>query len=103
MEQLELMCHFLGTPGPAIWPKMVLLPNYGSWQLPRQPYSSLEKHFRKHGPTACDLLSRMLTYDPEKRMTAIDALAHEYFRDEPFPTTMEEMPVLLPSKTDAQL
>lgn len=32
-----------------------------------------------------DLLSRMLEYDPTKRITAAQALEHEYFRAEPVP------------------
>ena len=32
-----------------------------------------------------DLLSRMLEYDPNKRITAAEALDHEYFKEPPLP------------------
>ncbi len=32
-----------------------------------------------------DLLSRMLDYDPNKRITAAEALDHEYFKEAPLP------------------
>lgn len=39
-----------------------------------------------------DLLNRMLTYDPAKRITARDALRHRYFREVPLPLPLIEMP-----------
>ncbi|KAI9914388.1 hypothetical protein PsorP6_008176 [Peronosclerospora sorghi] len=39
-----------------------------------------------------DLLSRMLALSPRKRISARDALAHEYFRESPPPKQQELMP-----------
>ncbi|CAA2970061.1 cyclin-dependent kinase G-2-like isoform X1 [Olea europaea subsp. europaea] len=39
-----------------------------------------------------DLLSKLLTYDPEKRITADAALNHEWFREVPLPKSKEFMP-----------
>ncbi|PSR84780.1 Cyclin-dependent kinase [Actinidia chinensis var. chinensis] len=39
-----------------------------------------------------DLLNKLLTYDPEKRITAEDALSHEWFREVPLPKSKEFMP-----------
>ncbi|KAI8031683.1 Cyclin-dependent kinase G-2 [Camellia lanceoleosa] len=39
-----------------------------------------------------DLLNQLLTYDPEKRITAEDALKHEWFREVPLPKSKEFMP-----------
>ena len=39
-----------------------------------------------------DLLNRLLTYDPEKRISAEDALNHEWFRELPLPRSKDFMP-----------
>mmetsp|Transcript_43082 Transcript_43082/g.99807 ORF Transcript_43082/g.99807 Transcript_43082/m.99807 type:complete len:93 (-) Transcript_43082:179-457(-) len=63
-----------------------------SWR--NYPYNRLTEMFRKPsfagGPapltdSGLDLLSAMLTYDPERRISAKDALAHPYFSEDPQP------------------
>jgi serine/threonine protein kinase len=39
-----------------------------------------------------DLLLRMLTYDPKKRITAVEALQHPYFTESPRAKRPEYMP-----------
>ena len=39
----------------------------------------MQKRFKTASPAAVDLLSKMLTFDPSKRITAAEALSHEYF------------------------
>lgn len=39
-----------------------------------------------------DLLDKMLTLNPDDRMTAKEALEHEYFKTEPLPCELSEMP-----------
>lgn len=41
---------------------------------------------------ALNLLQRFLALDPNKRITAKDALSHYYFATEPFPCKPEELP-----------
>lgn len=42
---------------------------------------NLRKNFNRIGDEGIDLLSKMLTYDPSKRVTAQVALLHPYFKD----------------------
>lgn len=44
------------------------------------------------GSTGIDLLSKLLTLDPAKRINAIDALCHEYFTSEPLPLKPGDVP-----------
>lgn len=66
----------------------------------KQPYNKLRDKFPPTSfsgrPTLSesgfDLLNRLLTYDPNKRITAEEALRHEWFREVPLPKSKEFMP-----------
>ncbi|KAF8394970.1 hypothetical protein HHK36_018909 [Tetracentron sinense] len=45
---------------------------------PRQPFTRIFPHVP---PVAIDLIEKMLTFDPTKRITAEEALAHPYFEE----------------------
>lgn len=42
-----------------------------------------------------DLLNKLLCYDPEKRISAKDALTHPYFEENPLPTPQQDMPTFV--------
>ncbi|GJV10920.1 cyclin-dependent kinase E-1 [Tanacetum coccineum] len=72
------------------WPTLANLPHWQSDQqhIQGHKYDSpglySVVHLSPKNP-AYDLLSKMLEYDPRKRITAAQALDHEYFRMEPLP------------------
>lgn len=41
---------------------------------------------------ALDLLSRMMSFDASTRISAADALQHRYFRTEPLPSEVDQLP-----------
>ncbi|KAK8963241.1 Cyclin-dependent kinase E-1 [Platanthera guangdongensis] len=89
-DQLDKIFKVLGNPTPEKWPTLIHLPHYQSDQHHVQTvkYESSSLHSYVHLPPkspAYDLLSKMLEYDPRKRLTAAQALEHEYFRIDPLP------------------
>lgn len=90
IAQLQLMCRALGTPTEQDWPDMHTLPDH--FPLPKHPKAPLQQIFTAASPEAVDLLAKMLTWNPAKRITAAEALCHPYFTQGPQPT----IPSLLP-------
>ncbi|MBA0698329.1 hypothetical protein Goari_021823 [Gossypium aridum] len=117
-DQLDKIFRTLGTPNETIWPGFSKLPgvkvNFVKHQLPALgdsvlafwpplvtvQYNLLRKKFPATSFTGTpvlsdagfDLLNKLLTYDPEKRITAEAALNHEWFREVPLPKTKAFMP-----------
>ncbi|KAL0544371.1 hypothetical protein IC582_019485 [Cucumis melo] len=90
LDQLDKIFKVLGHPTIEKWPTLANLPN---WQQDVQHIQGHKYdnaglynvvHLSPKSP-AYDLLSKMLEYDPRKRITAAQALEHEYFRLEPLP------------------
>ncbi|KAL3682016.1 hypothetical protein R1sor_000038 [Riccia sorocarpa] len=99
IDQLDKIFKTLGTPNERIWPDFVTLPGV-KCNFVRQPYNRLREKFPPTAfagrPTLSEsgynLLNGLLTYDPKKRLTAEDALNHEWFREVPLPKSKEFMP-----------
>ncbi|TKY55310.1 Cyclin-dependent kinase G-2 [Spatholobus suberectus] len=92
LEQLDKIFRTLGTPDEKIWPGLSKLPRVKA-NFVKQPYNMLRKKFPAASFTGLpvlselgfDLLKNLLTYDPEKRITAEAALLHDWFREAPLP------------------
>jgi len=65
--------------------------------LPAYPYSRLHERFPELSADGKDLLQRMLTYDPSKRITAAQAMEHPYFLENPLPCPVSMMAPILKS------
>jgi len=98
-EQIDLIFKLLGTPDEQTWPKCKELQYYDLIlsQTSRKFQNRFDEKFGNLEPMAKDLLRKLLAMDPEKRITADDALDHEYFWSEPVPATPAELPKYPPS------
>ncbi|MCD9559638.1 hypothetical protein HAX54_017769 [Datura stramonium] len=99
VDQIDKIFRILGTPNETIWPGFSKLPGV-KVNFVKHQYNMLGKKFPATSFTGLpvlsdagfDLLNKLLTYDPEKRITAGAALNHEWFREVPLPKSKEFMP-----------
>ncbi|GKY93737.1 cyclin-dependent kinase 5 [Mayamaea pseudoterrestris] len=81
-DQLDRIFRLLGTPTLADYPGIVDLPDYSPdmppYPKPKGGFASLVPSLDESG---IDLLSRMLQYDPARRITAQQALEHSFFHE----------------------
>ena len=85
-QQLEIIFNLIGTPSPDDIKK---IPHPRSREkvtrmLPRQG-KDLATVFRDANPHAMDLLKKLLTFDPDKRISVEQALCHPYLEGLHFP------------------
>ncbi|GMF26519.1 unnamed protein product [Phytophthora lilii] len=81
IDQLFQIFSKLSTPTSETWPNFPSLPNY-HFEFPhweRRPLTYLLPGIWERG---LDLLTKLLVYNPDQRITAEDALQHPYFLDE---------------------
>ncbi|GAA5859936.1 hypothetical protein JCM8547_004394 [Rhodosporidiobolus lusitaniae] len=76
----------LGRPTDDVWPGFRSLPAAKTFDLEAaQPYSTLSRTFKYLTAKGLELRQHLLTYDPEKRIMAEEALRHPYFEESPLP------------------
>lgn len=79
---------------------MSKLPGY--FEFKKYPRTPLRQLFSAASDDALDLLERMFIYDPQRRITALDALKHPYFKNQPLPADPKNMPrVVKPTEVPA--
>ncbi|CEP15525.1 hypothetical protein [Parasitella parasitica] len=79
-DQLQKIFRLLGTPSEQTWPGISQFPEYKHKPLEAvYPPQLLSQYVPGIDPEGLDLLTRMLQYQPQLRISAKDALNHAYF------------------------
>ncbi|XP_050351183.1 cyclin-dependent kinase 12 isoform X4 [Nymphalis io] len=93
MMQLEMISRVCGTPTPGVWPNVVKLPLWHTLRPKRFHKRCVREQFAFMPPTALHLLDRMLELDPDKRITAEEALKSAWLKNVvPDQMTAPELP-----------
>mmetsp|Transcript_33035 Transcript_33035/g.58189 ORF Transcript_33035/g.58189 Transcript_33035/m.58189 type:complete len:303 (+) Transcript_33035:161-1069(+) len=80
IDQLFKIFRILGTPTEETFPSIVNYPDYKP-TYPRWAGTGLATHVPLLDDKGKELLSRMICYDPRKRISAREAMQHAYFDD----------------------
>ncbi|XP_064419270.1 cyclin-dependent kinase 2-like isoform X3 [Latimeria chalumnae] len=80
IDQLFRIFRTLGTPNESVWPGVTHLPDYKANfpQWCKQDVNTIVPSLNADGK---DLLTQLLQYDPNKRISAKAAISHRYFHD----------------------
>jgi renal tumor antigen len=73
--------NILGTPDTKVLERFQKQATHMEFNFPPKKGTGIEQLIPHISKDAIDLIYKLLIYDPEKRITADEALAHPYFRD----------------------
>lgn len=84
IDQLYKIFGAFGTPTEDMWPGVSELPDYNPATFPKFKARPMREVVPSSGPCGLDelgydLLTRMLEYEPSRRISAKEALKHPYF------------------------
>jgi len=96
LDQLGKIIKTLGPPTLEKFPRLKDLPDYDkmTWSTVDSKEDKLEDIMSRASPSALDLLNKMLIYDPDKRISAEEALQHSYFWESPIACSLNELPFI---------
>ncbi|KAG5888670.1 hypothetical protein JTB14_014863 [Gonioctena quinquepunctata] len=83
-DQLSKIFRVLGKPPENEWPEENVSIKWNSFDVINQV--RIDQVSPNICETAYDLIMRMLTFNPKERITALDALSHRFFTEEPLNT-----------------
>ncbi|XP_069678867.1 cyclin-dependent kinase 11B-like isoform X2 [Periplaneta americana] len=99
-QQLSRIFKTLGTPNEEIWPGFSNLPVVQKVKFVDYPTSQLRTRFSAMiSDVGIGLMNRFLTYDPAQRISAEDAIHHDYFMEGPLPIDPSMFPTW-PAKSE---
>ncbi|KAJ6571852.1 kinase-like domain-containing protein [Mycena capillaripes] len=92
LDQLDKIWNLCGTPNQHSWPNFDSLPGCEGVKRFNPFPRKLKSNYEHIGKETCDLLDRLLTCNPRERITAAQALDHDYFWTDPMPADPKSLP-----------
>ena len=81
LDQVHRIHKVLGTPAPSVLAEFEKKATHMKFNFPPIEGTGVEKHIMHVSTTGRDLILKMLAYKSEERISARQALKHNYFRD----------------------
>ncbi|PNH05738.1 MAPK/MAK/MRK overlapping kinase [Tetrabaena socialis] len=81
LDQITKIHNILGTPPPDLLAKMKKRSAHMDFNFPPKEGSGVPKLIPHVNPECVDLIVKLLSYNPDERLSARQALRHPYFRD----------------------
>lgn len=92
-QQAQIIFDLVGPPNQINWSDAAKLPNKNDFSIGLRCKRTLESRFLNYlNNDGVDLLSGLLSLDPYKRLNAIEALHHPYFKNDPQPLNPFDLP-----------
>ncbi|KAL8723443.1 MAG: hypothetical protein Q9225_000274 [Loekoesia sp. 1 TL-2023] len=92
LNQAQMIFDLVGSPTEENMPGWSSLPGCDGVRSFSPRSSTLAQVFRQEGSSAISLLGELLKLDWRKRINAIDALQHPYFKNHPLPAKPGDIP-----------
>ncbi|KAH7051332.1 kinase-like domain-containing protein [Macrophomina phaseolina] len=92
LNQAQIIFDLVGSPTEENMPGWSQLPGCDGVKQFAPRRGNLPQVFRDQGPSAISLLQELLKLDWRRRINAIDALQHPYFKEHPKPARPEDLP-----------
>ncbi|KZS92631.1 Pkinase-domain-containing protein [Sistotremastrum niveocremeum HHB9708] len=91
-NQLIAIWKLCGTPTNESWPGWDALPGCEGVKIFQRWPRILRSHFSDLTPETVDLIDKLLTVNPKQRITAAQALDHDYLWTDPLPADPKTLP-----------